>query len=358
MFLIPDDINQKNIYDYIYRMIQKSKDDFFYKYRDKLSGGFENSGNLNFKAEEYDINFDLHNRKQIILLRQFSEAIIRLAYLKYLHIDIPLHTKLKNIIDNYIKANTNFKNKKTFQSESSQNQSSILIEIKANRNFENNMENFISTYENSFRGIFKEIYMKSTLNIKKTDMTITYRFLYDNVLKKIRELSFLDIFKYAEMMNMYHKDRMIISDENKYSKETYAYVENLLDMEMIFFEFCEIMYFICKKFLAQLDLGENRDTVNEFIKLVDGYVKRMDYINIANEKYSYNYPKLNHHFAYEALIETRKRKEIEERKRQNEIKRYMFERKMLSLEDIDVNPEEKQEEYNSIDEEEEDEDMY
>ena len=70
-------------------------------------------------------------------------------------------------------------------------------------------------------------------------MTITYRFFYETFVIKSKILKeFLeDKLSFIGLINIYHKDKFIITEENKNSKELFAYAENLLDCEFIFFEF-------------------------------------------------------------------------------------------------------------------------
>jgi hypothetical protein len=355
MFMLPEELDQKFIYEYIYKMIQKSKDEFCLKYRDKLKDqqGEPYSPNTFYKVDDIDIVFDLHNKRQVILLRQFAEALIRIAYLKYYYLDIPLHAKLKELIENCIKSNMLFKriykkDKSQVFTESSVN-SSVVLDIKV-KNVDADLDSFINKYEFEIKSIFKEIYMKSTCNPKRNDMTITYRYFYDSIIKRIPQFnSFLEKSKFIELINAFHKNKKLISDVNKNSKETFAYIEALMDSEMILYEFSEVIFFISRKYFQN---SENKNNYFEIFKIFDDQIKRLDYVFEAKEKYFYYFPKLKNHIIYEGILEAKRLKEEEERKKAVEVKRYNMERRLLQLEDANIVPDVKE----ASEEEEEDED--
>jgi hypothetical protein len=327
-------------------MIKKAKNQFIIRFKDKTHTPLE-------RLENDDINFDIHNIKQPILLRQFSEAIVRIAYLKYYSYDIPLFVKLKMLIENCIKTNVLFKKSQRRRdsqiTDSSLNQT-VVLDTKA-KSSDPSLELFIIGYENELKPMFKELYIKSTNNPKYHDMTITNRFLYDKVLTKCKDITqFLDKFKYVEIINMNHSNKMMISDENKYSKEIFAYCENLLDNEMIFYEFVETIHFISRKFLTIHGLGENRDNYFEIIKVIEEQIRKVDTLNM-NQKNHYVFPRLTNHNTFDALIEAKKQRDLEDLKKVKENQRSIFERKMLALEDVNVLPDENE----HIEEEEEEE---
>jgi hypothetical protein len=362
MFMVPEELDNKYLYEYIYKMIEKSKDEFSFKHRDKLNNNQVDQHFLDsiYKVDDIDITFDIHNKRQVILLRQFSEAIVRIAYLKYLNYDVPIHVKVRMLIENNIRTNALFKrlkrkDKSQIYTESSVN-TSVVLDIKV-KNVDSGMEQFISTYEAELKAIFKELYIKSTFSPKKYDMTITFRFLYENIIKKCPQFnSFLEKHKFVELINAYHKDKMVISDENKNTKEVFTYIENLLDIEMIFYEFCEVIFFISKKFFQNNNFSEKKQQNHfEIFKILDDQVKKLEFIYEGKEKYVYYYPKQKNHLAYEIILENRRLKEIEERKKAEEVRRYMMERKLLQLEDNNIVP---VDDDGEEDEEDEEEDTY
>ena len=152
MFMCPEDLDEKYIYDYIYLMINKAKSDFGSKYQEKLQNfnlatnvllNSQNSFNekdanfkldmlmqgdkpqVNYKQVELEINFDIHNKHQVVLQRQFYEAIVRIAYLKYFHMPQALSAKLNWLIDSCIKTNSQLKR----QTRKSTTESSINVSV-------------------------------------------------------------------------------------------------------------------------------------------------------------------------------------------------------------------------------------
>lgn len=366
MFMCPEDLDQKHYYDYIYLMITKAKDDFMAKYKsyfEKNKRGGETGelineslfgkdsreikekdslSNLNYQTSELEITFDIHNKHQVILLRQFYEAVVRVAYLRYFHMNQALHVKLNYLIDNCIKQNQNFKKagnvRKSYthtMTDISVNMSVLDMKVK---NIETSLDTFLSNYEKQLCRLFKILYYKSTANIKKYDMTITYRYFYDNIILKSNTISeFLgDKLKYIEIINIYHKDKIKITEENKLSMGTFAYVENLLECEFIFFEFCEMIFYICKKYFLFKGIKENYP---EIVKHIQEVVEKIPHISENLQKMKYYYPKLDHHRTFEKIIEDKRQKEEEERRRLFEQKRVELERKLMNVEDQNVMPE-------------------
>ena len=372
MFMCPEDLDQKYMYDYVYLMITKSREEFMSKHKnyfDKLKKGeltgFDNfadtvtskeresvngftqfftplanpNTNLNYKTNELEINFDIHNKHQVILLRQFYEAIVRIAYMKYFHVNQPLFVKLKWLIDNCIKLNPNFLKKSNVKksinnitTETSFNASVLEMKVKS---YENTMEIFFSTHENVLRGLFKSLYFKSTSSPKKYDMTITYRFFYENIVLKSSKLrEFLEAkYKFIGLINIYHKDKILIAEEIKITKETFAYMENILDCEFIFNEFCEMIFFISRKYFLHFNIKEN---YIEVIKLFHNLIEKCRHVSEDSEKMKYNFPTLPHHLVYDTILQNKRQKEEEARRKLIETKRMELERKLMTLEDLNV----------------------
>ena len=383
MFMFPEEItNNSRVYDYIYFMIAKAKEEFMTMYREKLFtsnitnnlfvGGYINtttSTNINFNHnmitehnayqesnedlsnikgfETESFNNNLHNKRQTILLRHFYEAILRSAYLRYAHINIPLHSKINNLIDTCIKTNINFKkvNRKSQMHTESSINSSIIVEIKV-KSFERDLEFFLSIFEISLKKLFNTLYLKSAVISKRDDMTVTYRFFYENVVKKSEcLLSLFDKPKFIELINIYHKDKIVIQENQKISRELFCYIENLLDMEFIFYEFCELVFFISRKLLQKNNHSESKDNFSKQIKDIEALIDQCEDVK-SKDRFNYKFPKLGHHIAYENIIKTQKAKEDEERKKIQELKRIEFERKMMQIEDTNILPEFIEEEEN------------
>jgi len=386
MFMYPEEIsNDKKIYDFIYLMISKAKEDFFIRYRERLFtnnitnnlfGYNNNTSSTNYNNNVYTernnyfnmisesnieeeqikdfdnegFNDNLHNKKQTILLRHFYEAIVRSAYIRYSHLNVPLHSKINSLIDTCIRTNINFKkvNRKSQMHTESSINSSVIVDMKV-KSFERDLEFFLSNFETTLKKSFKILYLKSNLHPKKDDMTITYRFFWDNVIRKSDNLLILfDKPKYIELINIYHKDKMVIQENQKISKEMFIYIENLLELEFIFYEFCELIFFIAKKNLQKNNLSEGKDNYSIQIKEIEALIDLVDPIK-SKDKFVYQFPKLKHHVAYENIIATQKAKEEEERRKIMEIKRIEFERKMMEIEDTNILPEFIEEEENEDD---------
>lgn len=396
MFMYPEEItNNSRVYDYIYVMIAKAKEDFMVKYREKLFttnitnnlfGSVYNntttSMNNNYNINNYNYNYNnnnmiternisqdsyndlsiikgneaesfndnLHNKRQTILLRHFYEAILRSAYLRYAHISIPLHSKINNLIDTCIKTNLNFKkvNRKSQMHTESSINSSVIVDMKV-KSFERDLEFFLGNFEVRLKKAFKTLYLKSAVIVKKDDMTVTYRFFYENVVKKSESLfALFDKPKFIELINIYHKDKILIQENQKISRELFCYIENLLDMEFIFYEFCELVFFITRKLLQKNNLSEGKDNYTKQITDIEALIEQCDSVK-TKDKFYFKFPKLRHHIAFENIIKTQKAKEEEERRRIQEIKRIEFERKMLQIEDTNILPEFIDEEENEDD---------
>lgn len=384
MFLCPEDLDQKLIYDYVYLMINKSREEFIGKYKyaieraDRLRrielGDFgisivdtmmtkdskerdasinsqghnispnSSSNNLNYKSQELEVNFDLHNKHNVVLLRHFYEAIVRIAYMKYFHINQPLSSKLKLLIENCIRLNplfikkTNAKRSFNNTTETSMNMSVLDMKVKS---YENSLENFFKEHENVLKPVFKSLYNKSTINPKKNDMTITYRFFYENVVLRSSLLrDFLeDKLSFIGLINIYHKDRIVIIEDNKHTKEIFTYSENLLDCEFIFYEFCEMTFYITRKYFLKNNLPDKKESYLEVIKHIKDVIKSYKHVSVNSDKMKYHYPTLQNHIVYDAILESKRLREEEDKRKQQELKRIELERKLMAIEDLNVIPE-------------------
>jgi hypothetical protein len=290
--------------------------------------------------EEYSFNDRIHNKRQIILLRHFYEAILRSAYIRYSHISIGLHSKINNLIDTCIKTNINFKKvskKSQMHTESSIN-SSVIIDMKQ-KSFESNFEFFLGNFESRLKFSFKKLYKKSNSHNRLDDMTVTYRYFYDKVIKKSENLiANFDKIKFIELINIYHKDKINISESQKITREQFQYIENLLDIEFIFYEYCELIFFITRKNLTKNNLNETKENYLKEINEIEEIVDSLDNITF-NEKYFYIYPKLKHHLKFEDIIATKKAREEELLRKKMEQKRIELERNIMKVEDTNILPE-------------------
>lgn len=359
MFLCPDEIKlySKEYFDYIYQMIQKSRDDFLFKNRDK----FLNSSNPNtpgqvpelshllLKPSEIEHNVDIHYKKSTVLLRQFFDSIVRMAYLKYFQSSEPLYRKIKMLIDNCIKTNPNIKklHKKSNTHDSSLN-STLILDMKA-KIFENSFDNFMKEHDSKLKKIFQYLFSKTTNSYKKTDQTITYKFFFENIIRRSDMfVNLFDRFSFVELMTIYHKDKMKINEDNMHSLEVAMYIENLFDCEMIFFEFCELVFFCGRKYCAENSINERKEkeTFADIIKNFVFVASKAESIYSINERFVYSYPKLANHKKYEAIIEADKQRRMLEEKKRQEQRRLEMERNLLTLEDVNILPHDEVDEIN------------
>ena len=90
--------------------------------------------------------------------------------------------------------------------------------------------------------------------MKTYDKTITYRYFYENIILNNEILSkiFENKMLYIDLITLFYKERKITSaniDSLDISEFDFVlYIETVLDTEMIFYEFCELIFFICRKY--------------------------------------------------------------------------------------------------------------
>jgi hypothetical protein len=447
MFYIPEDLSCKNnikeekdiIYDYIFKKIEKSKIDFENKYKSQIKqsqilvyGNEPNNNKEEDKKEkdtkkeeknkedndidkidkkEYENNINYHDEKNVILLRFFYEIIIRLAYIKYSDDpEMNLVSKVKALIEE-IKAFLRLK-LKSGTAESSIYSSILSIDPKL-KNVEVTLEKFISDNNIILNKIFMELYEYSCDNehlYKPYDMTFTYRFFYDNIIATSDALSkiFKNKMEYIDIISLYIKDKKITSSNFDNMTETYKpyeileYIDKLLDNEMIFREFCELVFFISRKYFIFYGINkeeeekeniisnnksrisvkneekkrksnkliinkrlnkeekekekeiketiDNKDNNNNYKIVINYIIQEKDKLK-EKDKYvgvnNYVYPVLKTHQTITKLIENEKKRKIEEEKREKERQRFTFERNLLKEEDLNVYREEEEQENSS-----------
>lgn len=308
-----------------------------------------------------EMHFDIHNKKQTVLLRQFFEAIVRAAYLRFFNnCEQSLGAKLTMLVDTCIKNNINFKKisrKSREQVNDASMNNSVFMENKRGKFYDSNFEFFNYHFEKSLKTIFRKFYNSYSPSIGRyDDMTITYKFFFDCYIAKsnIFKYIFTDKIKFAELITIHHKDRINLNEVSKYSKEIYNYLENIYEIEMIFYEFCELIFYISRKYFIKNGLNDTKE--NYFIIIRDLEKNSLEPTNFedkrTDERGSYNFPKLKNHLEYEILIANKLAREEEERKKRKEQKRIEYERKMMEIEDMNILPDENEQE-----EEEEEESM-
>ena len=405
MFLVPEDIPRIQIYDYIYLMIKKSLRQFKNKYEnfmkftkkekeilDKhiqeknslkdinlVSNETDNKNlELYFEEEKIDpslISFNYHNHKNTIQFHQFIEALIRVAFMKYINLDISFSKKMEMIINKFVIKKTKEKGEKLSSKLGASNllRSGIMhdseqyITHSSTNQKKNNTEhiyidNFIQKYEIIMKGIFFKLYHHQNeltdfkldkFNTENNeDMTLTHRFIYQHLVLKS------DIIKefygkkenYCNYIVYYFKDK---KNDFKTNKDKFDYYEDLFDIELIFYEFCEFLYFALNKYIEKNNL--NSEDEKNFAFFFDHLYKviesNYDFNNrkiVIKAKYNYIMPVLKSHVEKQTMIDSNLRKAHLDLLKRFEKLRVAKERRNMELEEGNVlniyNEEEEEEE--------------
>lgn len=376
------------IYQYMYNILLKEKYDFDCKYS-------AYSNNL-IEYPEQSNNFisntkNIHHRRNIVLLKHFYEILIRIAFFKTINEDkeevtqnkekkeVSIEENFKSLLL-YIKPIMRLKRKSVNYSKpeaSSVSSHSALGDVKF-KNIETLFESFMILYECPLVKLFNDIYSLSSTVINETDKTITYLFLYKKILSKVKNEVFNSMIKkkssFCEIIlsipskapinlntsNLSSLKRSSIfssREENTTTKkitklfclkqeEQWKKYLKVMDSEMICHEFCELIFYLCRKFfILTTSKEENYNEVIELIKTVVEQSQIESHIRQQQKKgrRCYWYPKLKAHYKIEENERKRKR-EIEERMRiEKEKERYILERNKFKSEDINIFKEEKYE---------------
>ena len=408
MYYLPENLenNNKNreefntIYEFLYKKIENSKYNFDAKYKSQID---QNSlllyGKVNINNEMKTLNdldknmdiredFNLHEEKNVILLRYFYEILIRIAYVRFSsESKLPLEKKVKLLID-ILKAYFKGKRKASLDISIS---ASTLIDPKL-RNFDNILETFITNHYLILKDIFTEFY-KYNCNAYKPyktyDMTITHKFFFDKIIMNSKNLFklFENKMNYIELITIYFREKKYQTgkvDSNYY--ELFQYIEDVLNYEMIFREFCELIFFISRKYFLFYNIDtEEEDNKGQNIKEeeneeqnendrdkkkkktrkkkkaeeVDIYMIIIKEIIEAKDLLiskprndpvnNYTYPKLNTHKIIERIKEEERIRKLEEERREKDRIRYLKEREAFKAEDINTYNETKEEEQSNSD---------
>ena len=356
--------------------------------------------NIKKKKNEYFDDFNYHEGKNIILLRFFYEILIRLAHIKYKNPEMTLFSKAKKLLEemkSFLKSKI-----KTGNVDNIQLTSMLMLDPRL-KNFDLIFDKFISEYNSTLHQIFNELYESSCDNenpFNPNDKTLTYRYFYDNIISNSEALSkiFEDKLEYIDIISMYIKDKKVNSyNYNNVSKlysenEIMEYIDNLLDNEMIFFEFCELIFFISRKYFifyginkeeemntintnnnnksismrtrrnknflsnrklsnfesdGEKENNENKPSneikedkeIDKYKIIIDCVIKEKDKL-LKRDKYSeinkYNYPNLKTHQMIKKHIEDEIKRKIEEERKEKERQRFTHERNAFKEEDINV----------------------
>ena len=415
----------ENIYDYVFQKIINAKNDFKNKYKSQIEKFKILANEVNIDVPEtesyipktvYEDDFNYHEEKNVILLRYFYEILIRIAFAKFNDDSETIESRVKVLFDNL---KTYFKSKKKSGSDLSTTMISFLDPKM--RNPQDTLDNFINSNYILLQNIFTDLYLFSCDNescVKMYDMTITYRYFYDNIILKNESLSkvFENKLNYIDLITLFFKERKITSmniDNLEIPPDTiFEYIENVLDIEMIFREFCELVFFICRKYflfygitieeeeqpkaknkfefelkkdekfkkklkkkakkeedennVADLDKDKDNKTSNGHTEIDDKAKSEVVYLKvikeiektknefIQNSKYEginkYLYPTLRNHTIIARLKEEERLRKIEEERREKDRIRYTKERMLFKEEDINTYKEENEEEKSNSDE--------
>ena len=388
-----------NIYDYLFQKMSKAKNDFDNKYKKLIEISSENNDSEYKSKNIYEDDFNYHEEKNIILLRYFYEILIRIAYIKYPEEN--WENRVKILID-ILK--TYFKNKRKSGIDLSESMINFL-----DSKIKNPMKTIDSYINNNYillLNLFNELYLYSCDNEKCAkiyDKTITYRFFYENIILNSEILSkiFENKMHYIDLITLFYKERKITSTNidtiDLPEFEIVLYIESVLDTEMIFYEFCELIFFISRKYFQYngitleeeepkrprdsvkkkktrrvkkdeeeketSDLNDNNNLksskglhlIEEKLKSEDYYLKVINEIYKAKETFikknqsengninKFFYPILKTHTIIENLREQERLRKLEEERIEQDRIRYNLERKAFKDEDINIYKEENEE---------------
>ena len=394
MYFLPELMEKQNknreefekIYDYLYQKIQKSKIIFDSKYKSQIDqnsillyGAVKQNNSKEYKPKEkIKDDFNIHEEKNIILLRYFYELLIRLAYLRFNdNAKLPIESRVKMLFD---MLKSYFRGKRKSSLDMSIN-ASILIDPKL-RNFNSILDTYIANHYSILNNLFTEFYKYNcsvSKPFKSYDMTITHDFFYKNIILNSPNLSklFEDKISYIDLITIYFKEKKFQGDFS--DKEIFTYIDSVFNYEMIFREFCELIFFISRKYFYfyKIDTEEEdskgrvltkeeiekkkeaqkknkkkkktrrSENVDIYMKIIDDIVEAKN-IFMKKPKYDpvnkYKYPKLKIHFTIERLREEERLRKLEEERKAIDKIRYEKERNAFKEEDINAYKESNEEE--------------
>ena len=399
MYFLPELLEKKNknrdqfekIYDYVYQKIQKSKNIFDSKYKSQIDqnsiilyGAVKQNNSNEYKPKEkINDDFNIHEEKNIILLRYFYELLIRVAYIKYNDdAKLPIENRVKLLFD-ILKSY--FRGKRKTSLDMSIN-ASVIIDPKL-KNFDTILDLYISNHYSILNNLFTEFYKYICNNykpFKSYDMTISHNFFYKNIILNSPNLSklFENKMNYIDLITVYFKEKKFQGGYN--DEEIYQYVDGIFNYEMIFREFCELLFFISRKYFyfykidteeednkgriltkEEIEKKKEADKKNKKKKKkrksenIDIYMRIIDDVieakNIFFKKpkydpvHKYFYPKLKTHYTIERLQEEERLRKIEEEKKAKDKLRYEKERLAFKEEDINAYKENNEEEKSNSD---------
>ncbi len=201
---------------------------------------------------------------------------------------------------------------------------------------------FISLFYDNLKSLFNKFHELTNINKPKIgDKTILYsEFYYKIVLYKfedgkenlIRKLV-PSKFSFVDLITNYFKDKTNLnSEENrKDCTKLYDYFHSLLNREMIEFEFNELIFLICRKYINIRCLRGTYNEHKEVITEIENIVNKLE--KPKNTRKKYFYPTLQSHITKQRLIDEEKRRIEEEMRRKRERQRYLRERELMDKEE-------------------------
>ena len=378
-FLIPEDLNEtKGIYKYLYNKIGESKNNFVYKYRPYLEYYYRQSKipktmrpkskNINSKENQEknsnDINNNIikdefcmekiHDKRRIILPRIFHECLIRAAFLLYANSkddderNMKLSKKLQKLLNILFPQGIKKRNTSTLRSshsskiEQSFNTSVAVIDNKNKIQDYCLRREFMSLFYDRLKIMFNKFHDVNNINKPKNgDKTILYSEFYykivmynfeegkENLIRKLIQ----NKFAFVDLITNYFKDKTNLNNEEnrKDCAKLYDYFNSLFNREMIEYEFNELIFLLCKKYVTIKYLRGTIKEYNEVITEVENIINKLE--KPKNTRKRYFYPTLQSHIIKQRLIDEEKRRIEEERRRKLERQRYIRERELMDKEE-------------------------
>ena len=200
----------------------------------------------------------------------------------------------------------------------------------------------MSLFYDTLKTLFIKFHSITNINTPKHgDKTILYSEFYykivlyqfedgkENLIRKLVPNKFY----FIDLITNYFKDKTNLnSEENrKDCTKLYDYFHSLFNREMIEYEFNELIFLICKKYVTYKYL---RGTVNEYKEVVtevETIINKLE--KPKNTRKKYFYPTLQSHITKQRLIDEEKRRLEEERRRKIERQRYLRERELMDKEE-------------------------
>ena len=402
-FMLPEDLtNPEEIYKYMYNKMSESKKNFIYKYKNYLKYYYRDSKipkkmrpeskkiskEENTQKNNNDINIEnnkennkdefilekIHDNRRIILPRLFQESLIRAALLLFSYsndveeLNMKLSKKLQKLLAILFpqglkkKNNTSLKSSHSSRVEQSFNTSVAVIDSKSKIQEYSLRKEFMSLFQETLKNLFNKFHSITNINKPKLgDKTILYSEFYyrivlykfedgkDNLIRKLVQ----NKFAFIDLITNYFKEKTNLnSEENrKDCTKLYDYFNSLFNREMIEFEFDELIFSICKKYITYKYLRGTFKEYNEVITEIETIVNKLE--KPKNSRKRYFYPTLQSHITKQRLIDEELRRIEEEKRRKRERQRYLRERELMDKEEkinayndkIDEEEEESEEDY-------------